>query len=172
VTTTTDVIVQSGKWRAVPMILNMDKIEWLWAECNKFRTLFSDITRGNTANFMNFLLQPQSMWFEILDKDDVVVGIIWLSDMELVVEANVHMMFFDRKAEEKVDVCRELMKWAFRNLPLQRITAPIPSLYFGTHRLAELCGFRHEGTKRRALLMGGKWVDMRIYGITRPEVEL
>lgn len=153
------------------LTLNRDKVLWLWEQCRKFRTLFSDLTKNDFENFIAFLIQTDTVWFEVV-RDDEILGLVWLSDLSQIYDANCHMMFFDRyaEAEDKIELCGRLVQWAFMNLPIQRLTAPIPELYRGTRRIAERLGFKHEGTKRRALLMDGRWIDLRIYGITRPEV--
>ena len=155
------------------LVLTEAKVKWLWEQCSRFRTLFSDLTKGDYDNFIALLLQPATIWFEVGHEDSAFpLGLVWLTGIDQIVDADCHMMFFDKHAEadDKVEACRGLIRWAFENLPIQRLTAPIPELYRGTRRIAERMGFTHEGTKRRALLMDGRWIDVRIYGITRPEV--
>ena len=41
----------------------------------------------------------------------------------------------------------------------------------GSRRVAEKCGYKHEGTARHALIMRGKPVDLEVYAITREDFE-
>jgi len=163
-------IVQADKWTVRNMVLTLDKIRQLWFIVQRHRTLFSDLTRGDFENFVRALLARNTMWFEVWEYD-VIIGIIWLTDLELVTDATIHMAFFDRRPLEKVGVCRALLKWAFTEMPLQRLSVTPPRIYKHTIRLCERMGFKLEGCKRSALLMGGQWQDQFFYGITRKEVE-
>ena len=64
---------------------------------------------------------------------------------------------------------RALRDDGFANRGLQRITAGI---FVGNHasrRVAEKCGFRLEGTRRRSVLKRGQWLDDWLFAITRPD---
>ena len=41
----------------------------------------------------------------------------------------------------------------------------------GSRRVAEKCGFKHEGTARSAIIVRGKPVDLDVYAITREDFE-
>jgi ribosomal-protein-alanine N-acetyltransferase len=41
----------------------------------------------------------------------------------------------------------------------------------GSRRVAEKCGFKHEGTARHAIIVKGKPVDLEVYSITREDHE-
>ena len=98
-----------------------------------------------------------------------MVGIVWFGDMDQVVDCTAHMVFFDRQPAEKLELCRTLMQWMFDQFPLHRITVTPPAIYHATIRLLEKLGFTKEGCKREAVLLGGKWNDQLIFGITRKE---
>lgn len=153
------------------MVLTWSKVETLWETMGKYKTLFSDLTRNDFANFFRAITQPNTLWFEVWQNEKELVGVIWLSNIEMTVDGVAHMVFFDRQPSEKKPVCRELIKWVFKNYPLHRVTVTPPELYHATHRLLEALGFTREGTKREAVLIGGRWNDVRIYGLTRAEVE-
>jgi hypothetical protein len=163
-----EAIVVSGKWEVHNLTLTREKIDWLWHTTSKHQTLFSDLTRGDFDNFFSALTQPNTMWFEVREEEEIV-GIIWITDLELVVDVNAHMMFFDKKPAEKAQICRELIKWAFENLAIHRVTVPVPEIYHATYRLVEKLGFKYEGTKREAVLIGRKWYGIKHYGMTREE---
>lgn len=163
------VVISEGDFTVEPMTLNPDKIKMIWDRLQKHKTLFSDITRGNVGVFVRSLADHQTIWFEVRNRG-VLVGLIWFEGMGQIVDCVVHIVFFDRKPTSKLEVCRKLMRWMFDNYPLQRITVTPPVIYYGTIRLLNTLGFTREGCKRRAVLLGGKWNDVLIYGITREEV--
>lgn len=163
-------LVSSDKWEVHSLTLSLEKIKLLWGVIQRHRTLFSDFTRGNFENFLRAIMSANTMWFEVRERG-VIVGLIWLTDMELITDATIHMAFFDRRPLEKVLLCKLLLYWAFDNLPIERLTVTPPRIYKHTIRLCERIGFKLEGCKRNALLMGGQWHDQYFYGILRREVE-
>lgn len=158
------------QWTVRHMVLTWDKVKWLWDTLQAYKTLFSDFVRGDYGNFFNLLTSRDTLWFEVWEGEEVV-GLFWLSDLHLLTDANVHTMFFDRKPAEKTELTRRMLWWFFKNFPVNRVTAQPPGIYHATIRLMERLGFKHEGTKRGAILIGNKWNDQVIYGITRSEVE-
>jgi len=157
------------RWTIYELELTREKITALWNLLQKYRTLFSDITYQDAGNFVQAVTANDSLWFEVREHD-AIVGIIWFGDIHQVVDCTVHVVFFDRKPAEKIEVCRAVMRWMFKNFPIHRITVTPPTIYLATVRLLERLGFTREGTKREAVLMGGQWNDQAIYGITRTEV--
>lgn len=162
-------ILVEGRWEVREMVLDWEKVEQLWNELQPYKTLFSDLTRGDFENFVKVLTNPNTLWFEVWEEK--IIGLVWLADIEQVVDATAHMVFFDRQPMEKVPVCRALIRWVFARYPLHRVSVTPPELYHATHRLVERIGFKREGVKREAVLIGGKWNDMRLYGLTRSDVE-
>ncbi len=163
------VILSVEKWQVREMELTQEKVKALWELLQRYPSLFSDLTKGDQKSFVSTLLVPDSVWLEIVDYD-VPVGIVWFGELNQVIDTNAHLVFFDRRPAEKLELCKEIVRWMFLNFPLQRITASPPVIYMATTRLLNKMGFTREGTKRKAALIGGKWVDMAIYGITREEV--
>ena len=158
-----------GSFRVHEMVMTREKIRWLWDEMQKYRTLFSDLTRGDVENFSALVLDQDSVWFEVYSAD-VLVGIIYFTDMSLVIDCSAHIIFFDRKPKEKAELCRQVARWMFDNFPINRITATIPRIYWATIALAKAIGFQVEGKKRQSQLMGNKWVDEVILGLLRTEI--
>ncbi|HEY6022389.1 MAG TPA: GNAT family protein [Candidatus Paceibacterota bacterium] len=165
-------IVTYGKWAVREMVLSWEKIDIFWEQLNKHKTIFSDITRGDKDNYMRALTAPNSLWLEFWDEEThEIIGLAWVAEMEMVIDAVLHMVFFDRMAAEKLPLYKLLLKWLFDSYPLHRVSVTPPAMYGATCRLLERIGFKREGTKREAMLIGNRWNDVRIYGITRHEVE-
>lgn len=163
-------ILEVEPWLLCDLTLTPEKVAAIWQLLQRHTTLFSDLTRDDPRNFIRAVTAPYTLWYEVREHD-TLVGIIWFSDLHLVTEITAHMAFFDRRATEKVPLCKEVVRWMFRNFPIQRINVTPPDIYIGTIRLLRKLGFTHEGTKRRAVLLGGKWRDQLMFGITRPEVQ-
>lgn len=163
-------IAEFGNWRVRELQLDKDKTLWLWSEMNKYKSLFSDLTRGDIQNFINILVQRDSYWMEAVDENDRMVGLLYVTQLSRTIDCEVHLIFFDRKPAEKVFLCKQVVKWIFERFPLRRMTATIPSIYYRTIKLAHSVGFKEEGRKRESQLMGNKWVDEVILGILRSEV--
>lgn len=163
-----DPILSLGRWDVREMVLTWEKVEALWNLMRGYTTLFSDLTRGDFGNFFKVITEQRSLWFEIWEVQELV-GLLWLTDMELTVDASAHMAFFDRKPTEKEPVVRELIRWVFARYPLHRISVNVPRMYHATHRLVERLGFRREGTKREAVMIHGTWDDVKMYGLLRSQ---
>jgi len=148
--------------------LTWPRVFSLWDKLKRFRTLFSDLTQGDLKNFVAYLLNKDTMWLEITEGDKLI-GIVVLEGLSKVIDAEAHVLFMDRELMNKAPVCKAIIKWIFSVLPLQRLTVQIPTIYMGPVRLVNELGFRKEGKKRQAVLISGKWVDVFILGLTRPE---
>lgn len=163
-------ITQVDCWMVQDLTLSPEKLKQVWKMLRRQRTLFSDLTANDTANFVATVTSSNSMWFEVRE-NGVVVGIIWFGDLHLVTDCLAHMVFFDRNILEKKEVCVETMKWMFHNFPLERMSVNPPMLYKKTIHFLKVVGFKQEGLKRRSSLIGGRWWDQAMFGITRNEVE-
>lgn len=63
-----------------------------------------------------------------------------------------------------------MVRYLFETKPVNRIRLVIHSGNAASRRLAEKCGFRHEGTARGAWYNKGKHQDVEIYAILHDEV--
>ena len=163
-------LVEDGQWKAHEMVMTPEKTAWLWNEMKKYRTLFSDFTRGDIQNFTDLIMLKDSFWIEVLDSSERTIGIIYWTGMNRIIDADVHLMFFDRRPAEKVNLCKLVAKWFFDNNPqYNRMTATLPVIYHATIRLAGKIGFRREGKKRESQMMGTKMVDELIFGLLAKE---
>lgn len=162
------VLARSGKYALREILLSWEKVNWLWATISKFHALFSDLTKGDAGNFMRLITEPNSIWLEIWDVEQVV-GLIRFAHLEQVVDIDAHIIFLDRNLSDKVGICKEAVKWAFANLPIQRISVETPFYYYQTIRLVCDVGFTIEGERRKAVLIRGRWANMKLLGITRAE---
>ena len=165
-----NVIVEHGPWKVRHLNLTMARMQELWEKLATYQSLFSDLTRGDVKNFEIVLLSPDSFWLEVVDEEENLIGVMYLTNTQQLIDADVHIVFFDRKPAEKARLCQLTLEWIFRNFAYRRLSATIPSIYYAVIRLAKHIGFKEEGRKRESLLMGNKWVDEQLLGILRAEV--
>lgn len=163
-----EIIVESGSYTVREMRLTWHKLGLLWEKISSYRTLFSDLTRGNFNNFLRFITEGDSVWLEVRE-GDILIGIVCLEKMQQVVDCEAHLIFFDRDLAGKDELCKKITLWVFANFPLNRVTVTVPRMYFATRRLVKAIGFTEEGCKRAAVLIRNRWDDVYIFGITREE---
>ena len=163
-------IAEFDRWRVQELIITPEKAAWIWTEMNKYQSLFSDLVKGDLRNFTAVMTEPDSLWFEVLDENEDIVGLLYVTQLGRIIDCEVHLLFFDRHPAEKVLLCKQVVLWMFEHYPLRRMTATVPSIYYRTIKLAKNVGFKEEGRKRESQLLGNKWVDDVILGILRHEV--
>ena len=110
----------------------------------------------------------------IVDENDkVLYGLISLTGIDQLNQcAELHIMIGSREHRGKgvgTFAVKEMLHHAFCNLNLRRIE--LTSLADNTisHKLYEKCGFRREGTKRKAVFKNGEYIDMHMYSILKEE---
>ena len=77
----------------------------------------------------------------------------------------------DRGKGYATDAVRTLLRFAFDELDLYRITAEAADHNTASRRVLEKCGFLQEGCCRQAVYSGGERHDRIVYGLLRPEFQ-
>lgn len=163
-------LISHGPWKVRELPLDAVKAAWLWEKVQTFKTIYSDLIPDKATAFAAMLQNPFSFWLEIVGEEGPV-GLFYVDGLDQVVDANIHLLFYDRKLGDKSELIKEMIELVFRRFPgLHRLTAALPDIYFGTKRLALRSGLKPEGVKRQALLIGGRWVDEALYGVLAHEV--
>lgn len=169
-TEVSNILITSGPWRVRELELSPGKAESLWEELKKYRTLFSDFTRNHRELFFNLLQDPFSFWLEVLAEDDSTLGIMYVTGLDQLTDASLHLMFFDRKPTEKSELVKEMIELIFERFPsLNRLSASLPDIYHATIRLAKRSGMVEEGIRRKSTLIGGQLRDEIMLGILAEE---
>lgn len=164
------VLIHLEPFDVVELKFDLDTAKWLWWEMNKYRTLWSDVTRGDFRTWYATITMTDSFWLEILHEGEPV-GVFYWTDLRQITDCNVHAMFFDRNLVSKTEICVRIIAWFFQNFPeVHRMTATVPAIYHATVRLIKRIGFKYEGRKRESLLMYGNKVDEMIFGLLASEV--
>ena len=156
------------------MSMTWPKLHLLWEQLKEFKTLFSDLTKGDLDNFLRYVAHPTTMWLEIWEEmrpreQPEFIGLFMCENLHQIVDIDAHVLFFDRDVSGRTSVCKAIAAWLFDTLPIQRITVQPSQLAHAAIRLVRNIGFKQEGKKREALLLGGRWVDVYIFGLTRQE---
>lgn len=151
--------------------MTVEVVGWLWSQMSQYRTLFSDVTANDLDNYTNLVTLPNTLWYHVVRKDTGdTVGVLYVTDVQPATDMTVHVMFFDRKFTDKVNVTREHLKWVCRQLRVHRATAVIPDIYHATIRFAERVGFVLEGTRRESISIGGRWCNELLFGVLTTEL--
>lgn len=166
-------VLRHGKFTVKHMSMTWPKLRLMWEQLQQFRTLFSDLTKGDLDNFLRYVGQETTLWLEIWEekqaKNPELIGLFMCENLHHIVDIDAHVLFFDRDVSGRTSVCKAIASWLFATLPIQRITVQPSQLAYAAIRLVRNMGFKQEGKKRQALLLGGKWVDVYIFGLTRQE---
>lgn len=156
------------------MALTPDNLKKFWDKSRVFATLFAEDVRGDFKRFLELFLRTQadgsveSMGlFWVLDD---FVGVYYLTDIRPGNDAQVHYTFFDRRHNGRIQISRELLRYAFDRFQFHRLSAAIPLYNKQALKFVEDVGFVKEGRKRQATLHGKDWMDVNQYGILSSEV--
>lgn len=164
------VVATEGDFVVVHMkFMSRAWLEELWEQVQQHRSLFWEPQHSELENFVDILLRPGWLFFEVY-KFGHLVGFFYFTNVDMLTDIQIHGVSFDRKLQDKVHVVRRMLWWLFENYHIQRVEAAIPRAFRGTVRFLDAVGFRLEGVRRLALIYNGRWKDQAIYSVTREEV--
>ena len=138
------------------------------------------------SNFRYINLETDEQWFRnymssrhntircgIYAESDILVGVIYLSNIDhLNQSADLSIMIGDISHRGKgygKYAMYQMMKHAFFNLNINRISLKVLTDNIPALRLYEKCGFKKEGVLRQTLYKDGEWHDQIIMSILRSE---
>lgn len=123
--------------------LDIDILRTFWDNAKKHRTLFNREIRNDFTNFCSLFLEgdsvetlrPKGLFWKVSTNDNPFLGILYITRIEIGLDAMVHFSFFDSKLGDRANLlkymCRHIMlKYGFR-----RLTAEIPD-YGGRPRIS------------------------------------
>lgn len=152
-----------------------ENLSKFWAQAKKHRTIFRFEIGGDFRKFMDrFVKQgpggdllPTGIFWVV----DDFVGVFYLTDIDIGIDAVAHYSFFDGRHHGREKLVMEMLKYVFETIKFHRLTSEIP-LHASphTHNFVEhTVGFKKEGRKRAASELNGKFYDLNIYGLTKDE---
>ena len=151
--------------------MNPSKIAQLWLKAKDHDVLFSDYTEGKFEPFLDVLMDPRGVFLEIVNDEDDVIGLMYLSDVVPGFDAYGHFTFWDAVASGREPLALFAIEQIMDRYKLHRLSAMIPVYQSGTIRFTEKLGFKREGEIREAIPHKGRWMPAYHYGILRNEVE-
>jgi len=75
----------------------------------------------------------------------------------------------DRGRGYGTEALRMIVAFLFESKPIPRLEIVTTADNSAARRIAEKCGFRHEGTMRSSFYVRGRYVDSVVYGLLREE---
>lgn len=156
--------------------LSRDKLTDLYNRLKQFKVLFTDITQGDSEAFIKTFIDirvdgsevvvtPKGLLFEIDD-----VGIVFLSEIAVGLNADIHINFWDRRMKGREELVREIARFAVHNFDLHRLSTSIPAYARPALARIKKYGFKEEGVIRESVLYDGQLHDVHLFGILASEV--
>jgi RimJ/RimL family protein N-acetyltransferase len=140
--------------------------------------LFRSI-RSNFKSFLSLLVDQDSagtlyakgIFWRIDTSDEALVGVFYLTDLELGVNAIVHFSFLDGRIKGRVPLAKAMLKKVFDDFPIERVTAELPA-YVNKRALefVQELGFKKEGVKRKATKFDNALFHVHLFGLLREEM--
>jgi RimJ/RimL family protein N-acetyltransferase len=160
----------------------------LTADLNTFIALVNDLpSRGDyfSAHFkspeamrkefvQNGFVTDDSELFVIEDSLHHVVGVITHFKSRTPVSREIGYRLFDQSLAGRgyvSEACRLLIDHLFNVQPYHRLELLTAPENIASVRVAQKCGFRPEGTLRQSFFLNGRYCDVALYALLRPEWE-
>ena len=111
----------------------------------------------------------------ILNKADRIVGeISYFKGMDYQVGYEVGYQIYlksDRGKGYMSEALEIFSAYLFKLKPITRLQLNLIKNNIGSRKVAERCGYKHEGTMRRAVFNRGKYHDLELFSLLKEEVE-
>lgn len=151
------------------MVASKEKLEYMWRQSVKHKSLFWHSKMGSQEMFADAMLNPSWVFFEVY-KFGYLCGFVYFTDVKELEYVQMHAIFFDRALTDKLIVGKLLIHWMFDHYPIERIEAAIAEPFHATHRFVQKLGMKYEGIRRKGILLYGAWTDQKIFSVIREEV--
>lgn len=173
-----DPVVKVGDDEVRPLIFTPENIQLFWHKSRQFPTIYGHEIVDNWQKFIDLFfnqvpegLMPKGLFWVLND----FTGVFYLTDLKLdndvIVDANAHYTFYDKRHHGRAPLVREMLKFWFSKYEFIRLSAEIPNYATPQARhFAQECGMSYEGKKRKAAKYKDDWFDVNLYGILRKEV--
>ena len=158
------------------MNLTPENMRTFWEQARKFKTIFNSEIRDDFQKFVKVLvtqnsdesITPNGLFWVI----DDFVGVFYLTNIIPENDAQAHYTFFDGRHRGRIDLVKEMLRYAFEKYGFRRLSVEIPRYKSEKTRnfVEKSLGFRCEGKIRKSAFFDNDWYDSNIYGILREEV--
>lgn len=162
-----------------PMIFTWENLTLFWKKSSKYPTLFNREIRADFNKFVDLFASQDSggklygkgLFWRIDTKDEELVGVFYMTDFNVPVEATVHFSFLDGRIKGRIPLAKAMVKYVFDEFRFNRLSAALPVYVVpASFQFVEGIGFQKEGRKRRAVEFDNKFFDVVLYGILKDDV--
>lgn len=152
------------------LTLSPAKLAWIWERMEGRPSEFSEFVAPDPEAFRAAIFSESLLWYEFPHADaDRTKGLVAVRHDPTSTDAMLFVTMLDKRPGEKVAGFRAFCERLFSTLPIHRLTMEIPDVQFALKRLVKHAGWRREGTKREAVRLPGRWVNVGIHGLLREE---
>jgi RimJ/RimL family protein N-acetyltransferase len=179
--TCTDPKKGDTEYHISPLIFSPENLNLFWKKSSKFPTLFNAEVRADFNKFLDIFAGQDSggkifakgLFFRIDTEEEPMVGVFYMTDIDLPTEATVHFSFFDGRIRGRIPLAKKMLEYVFKTYDFNRLNAALPVYVVpAAFHFVEGIGFQKEGRKRRAVSFDNKFFDVILYGILKEEVTL
>lgn len=165
-----EVLSEDGKtYEVLPFLLTPERVRFLYSVYQKYDILLSDPFKKDVDAFMDYIMSPGTVLFEII-LDDVPVGITYADTIVPKHNANVHYIFWDLRTKGRQRLLLSILRNFMESLDLNRVTMAVPVFAFAALNRLKHMGAWLEGRRRAAVLRNGEWEDQLVFSILRSEL--
>ena len=147
---------------------SFETLKLLWENLSQFDTLFSDHYEKDFSRFVDAFVKQDA------NGDYVATGLLWmlddvgifrLTDMEPLMSAHAHFVFWDKRFRGREGLIRKALQYVFDTYKFHRIKVEVPLYAQKTLVAVERIGFKKEGRMREFVRYKGDWFDTNLYSI-------
>lgn len=158
-----------------PFRASRDALWRLWECVQRHEVLTSDFTRGNFDYFMEYVLDPETVLFEVLEQDEKEetldkVGVVYADHLIPGFRAEGHFIFWDYRLAGRQSLLLCVMAEFMDLFHLERLDVEVPINAYAALRRVQKMGFLIEGRRRKAVKVKGVWIDSLLFGVLREEL--
>ena len=141
---------------------------WDWAPLEYDKKKWKQKFQDNLKRRKKWIKDDKTYQFAIFRKSDgAYIGIVSLMDISRELFQNAYLgyhifnMFWGQGYA--FEAAQAVIKYGFKTLNLHRIEAGIEPKNKRSIALAKRLNMNYEGLSKRRLLLGGKWIDLKLF---------
>lgn len=138
----------------------------IWGKVKGLRNCFDDFTRDRADIFLARIASPSTATFRFNE------GLVMIQSIVPKLSAEIHFFIWDKMRDfDMLHLGNDALREAFDTYQVHRLNAFPPTFNKQANRLAIRLGFRWEGRLREQFLYDGKYCDVEMYGMLKPEFD-
>src|SRR5262245_43291998 len=108
-----------------PLVLSKGKLEALWERMRQYPQVFDDVIPRTFEAFKDGMMAPTNQFYEIV-QDEELLGLAAATQVRPRLDANMHVVMFDRRLRGREGVLLAAMRDFARRAQLIRMTVSLP----------------------------------------------